>query len=110
MSFMYCRRFILAPLAALFLLAACEDKKQPAAPPPEDGFYLRAAGFDALPGWARDDHAAALDTLRVSCVRIEKRPAEAPFFRAGRLCRQHEGLAGALPDAAAGRRRCACVF
>ncbi|MDP2206460.1 MAG: MltA domain-containing protein [Alphaproteobacteria bacterium] len=77
----FSRRFLFVPLVALLLLSACEDKKQPAElPPPEDGFYLRAAGFDALPGWAADDHAAALETLRVSCVRINKRPADAPFF------------------------------
>lgn len=75
------RRFLFAPLAAMLLLAACEEKKQPAElPPPEDGFYLRATGFDALPGWAADDHAAALEALRLSCARIAKRPADAPFF------------------------------
>lgn len=75
------RHVLAAPFLALLLLAACEEKKKPAElPPPEDGFYLRAASFDALPGWAADEHAAALAAFGVSCTRIEKRPAEAPFF------------------------------
>jgi len=75
------RCFWAAPMLALLMLAACEGEKKPAElPPPEDGFYLRATSFDTLPGFAADDHAAALAALRISCARIEKRPADAPFF------------------------------
>ena len=76
------RPYFLAPVLALFLLAACDDKKQQPVEvsPPEDGFYLRSVDYTALPAWGADDHAAALDTLRVSCARIEKRAADAPFF------------------------------
>jgi membrane-bound lytic murein transglycosylase A len=102
------RRFLFAPLAAFLLLAACEDKKQPAElPPPEDGFYLRAATFDALPGWAADNHAAALETLRVSCARIARRPADAPFFAqvdyAGSM-KDWQALCLTLPEDAAAAR------
>ena len=79
-----CRFRLLAPLiAAVLTLSACDDKKETEAlppPPPEDGFYLRDVAFGTLPGWAEDNHAAALAALRVSCARIEKRAADAPFY------------------------------
>lgn len=80
------RCLIWAPLfAAVLALSACDDKKETGAlspPPPEEGFYLRGVMFDTLPGWAADDHAAALTALRISCARIEKRAPDAPFYTA----------------------------
>ncbi|MGR3484328.1 MAG: murein transglycosylase A [Paracoccaceae bacterium] len=47
-------------------------------------------GFDALDGWAQDDHAAALATFRVTC-----RDLRAPDWRT--LCALAEGIEGAGP-------------
>lgn len=103
------RRFWLLPaLAVLLALSACEEKKEAKAPPPpEDGFYLRAASFDALPAWAADDHAAALGALRISCARIMARPADAPFFAqadyAGRTS-DWQAVCATMPESAADAR------
>lgn len=47
-----------------------------AAPP---RLSLTAIGFDALPGWADDDAAAALSAFRRSCSRFLKESGEASF-------------------------------
>jgi membrane-bound lytic murein transglycosylase A len=47
-----------------------------AAPP---RLSLTAIGFDALPGWADDDDAAALPAFRRSCSRLLKESGAAPF-------------------------------
>lgn len=49
-----------ATLLALLVLGAC-------AAPPDQGPRFTAVGYDALPGWRQDDHAAALKTLARSC-------------------------------------------
>lgn len=62
-----------ALIFGLFLgLAACTDPDAPAEDPVSDasGPTLSKTSFEALPGWADDDHEAALDTFRRSCERI----------------------------------------
>jgi len=61
----------------LFLgLAACTDPDAPPDAPGEEpvseasGPTLSATGIEALPGWASDDHGAALDAFRRSCDRL----------------------------------------
>jgi len=46
---------------------------QPPAPTPQAGpgqMNLTHVGFDALPGWAEDDHTAALAAFRASCAHM----------------------------------------
>lgn len=70
------------PLACLFgilALGACKaDQKTESA----EGFYLKPAGFEALPGWRADDLADVLPALARSCARIAKRAAGDAFFSA----------------------------
>lgn len=62
-------------LAALLLsaLAGCGAPRPPKEPPPAR-LTLAAADFRALPGWAGDDHAAALPVLARSCARLAPQP------------------------------------
>jgi membrane-bound lytic murein transglycosylase A len=63
---------------ALFLLlftVSCAG-----APPDESTpLTLEPVSFSGLPGWAGDDHGAALEALRVSCGRILRRSPEDVF-------------------------------
>ena len=61
-------------LLLTLVLAACE--RAPEKPPPEPAALWQPAGFEDLPGWAEDDHAAALTALRRSCNRLERRPSD----------------------------------
>lgn len=45
------------------------------APEPEPRLVLKAAGYDALPGWQDDQQAAALGSFLRSCARLQKRKA-----------------------------------
>jgi len=47
--------------------------------PTEDRRVLRAAAFDELPGWSRDNLAEALPALRRTCDLFLQRPADAPL-------------------------------
>lgn len=53
-------------------LAACTDPDVPGEDPVRDssGPTLSKTTFEALPGWANDDHGAALSAFRRSCDRI----------------------------------------
>jgi membrane-bound lytic murein transglycosylase A len=68
-------RLVAAALAAL-APAAC-NKAPPTPPPPEpDRLVLQRADFASLPGWQRDDPAAALPALLKSCKTILAQPAD----------------------------------
>ena len=55
----------------------------PLSPPKQAVATLRPVDFAALPGWAADDHAAALETFKVSCARLVKLGADRPLGRQG---------------------------
>lgn len=74
--------FLLAGALALFFLLRT--------PRPDLGVRYLPANFADLPGWAEDDHGAALDALRRSCVRRLALPAERPV--------EPEALAGRVAD------------
>ncbi len=82
-----------ACLAAGLLLAACAGRERPT---------LTLSNYDALPGWAADDHAAGLDAFRGSCTALLKLPPEkqvgmdafqAPAFTWQEICQAAEGVA-----------------
>lgn len=52
------------------------------APPPEPIASLKVVGYAELPGWAGDDHKAALAAFRVSCTRLVKLGADRRLGRA----------------------------
>jgi membrane-bound lytic murein transglycosylase A len=52
-------------------------------PPAAEGLTLAPVGFADLPGWSRDDHAAALSTFLVSCKRLAPQPADRGMGGAG---------------------------
>jgi membrane-bound lytic murein transglycosylase A len=56
-------------LALLLLAGACAP-----VPPPADRLVLKPARFADLPGWAADDHEAALAAFRRSCSRLDRLP------------------------------------
>jgi membrane-bound lytic murein transglycosylase A len=62
------RRVGLVPLLLLGLLAACEKKVPPEAPP---ALRLTQVSFADLPGWGDDDVAAALPAFARSCARLD---------------------------------------
>lgn len=71
-------------LAAL-VLAGCK-REQP--PPAEPAVALEAVTFADLPGWAEDDHGAALGAFLRSCERLAGQPPERAMGReawAGRI-------------------------
>lgn len=82
-------RFVTVVLAVA-LLAACETK--PPSPPPQEPerLSLTPVGFDALPGWADDDEAAALPALRRSCGRLLRQTDDRPVGP--------DGVAGTVAD------------
>ncbi len=89
-------RFTIAALAALLLLAACATPQKPVpgprplppSPPPAAGSALTS-----LPGWADEDHAAALAAWQAGCG-----AARDPASR--RACSQARALGAASPEAA----------
>jgi membrane-bound lytic murein transglycosylase A len=66
----------LLAVALLAGLAACSPHapSPPPAPPEASRLLLEPAGFAELPGWALDDHAAALGALDRSCRRLATLP------------------------------------
>lgn len=64
----------LAAVALCALAAACAPT-----PPAEETASFSPATFADLPGWAADDHAAALAAFRVSCPVLSKRGAGEGF-------------------------------
>ena len=42
-------------------------------------FILLKTNFAQLPGWEKDDHKLALETLQKSCLRIAKQDSKKPF-------------------------------
>ncbi len=85
--------------AALLLLAAC------AVPPPAGGEAVRLTpvGFDALPGWAADAHAAALTAFARSCARLAMLPPDQSLGGSGEIARRG-GQAGQWSAACAASR------
>jgi membrane-bound lytic murein transglycosylase A len=66
-------------------LASCKRRE---VPPPEPAATLESLTFASLPGWADDDHAAALTAFLRSCGRLAAQPAERAMGRepwAGRI-------------------------
>ena len=66
-------------------LASCKRRE---VPPPEPAATLESVTFASLPGWADDDHAAALTAFLRSCGRLAAQPAERAMGRepwAGRI-------------------------
>ncbi len=49
------------------------------APPPDPTLVLAPAQWVDLPGWAEEDHAAALDVFARVCRTLERQPAHKPF-------------------------------
>jgi membrane-bound lytic murein transglycosylase A len=100
-----------AALLVLVLIAAAACAEGPAKAPPSAPAPLTLArvGFDALPGWPVDDHAAALEAFRRSCARILKLPDDRPMGRTvGGSAGQWKSAcqrAGSPDAAAAGARR-----
>ncbi|MGD9868723.1 MAG: murein transglycosylase A [Hyphomicrobiales bacterium] len=78
------------PAAAYFLWAL--EGGMPARPA-----KLTSTGFDTLPGWAEDDHAAALATFLRSCTRAEASDKPSPPLQACQGARKaaREGGEGA---------------
>ncbi len=62
-----------AVVAVIAVVAVCliPSKKTPTAEPE---LRMTAIGYDALSGWADDDHTAALKTFLVSCTRMMTKP------------------------------------
>jgi membrane-bound lytic murein transglycosylase A len=83
----------------------------PPKPPPKAAIAtLQPVDFDALPGWAEDDHAAALAAFKVSCTRLMKLAADRPLGRQGLAGRGGDwrspcAEAAALPAGDAGAAR-----
>lgn len=75
-------RNIFLPLLVFIFLAACSTAEPP---PPVDEtklpLVLTPVDFAALPGWAGDDHAAALAAFDRSCARILRADAARAFSR-----------------------------
>lgn len=77
------RRRALPVVLVVLLLAAvgCARREEPAPLPQEPvaaDLVLQPLAFESLPGWDRDDHAAALATFRISCDTLERKdPAAA---------------------------------
>ena len=67
----------LACLLGILALGSCKADKQTET---VEGFFLKPAAFEALPGWRTDDLADVLPALARSCARIAKRAAEDAFF------------------------------
>jgi len=75
-------------LISVAALAAGLNACTPSGPIPEttpaaDGFQLALVGFADLPGWAFDQHAAALPALGRSCDVISRKPAGASLGGGG---------------------------
>lgn len=71
------RRLLRSFLPALFVLAVLSCA--PGATVMDARANVAATGFADLPGWAADDHAAALATFARSCIRIAGLDAAAPL-------------------------------
>ena len=91
--------------AALLAVAACgggqdEPPVEPELPlPPPPPFSLSPTSFLSMPGWASDDHAAALPAFRLSCAALLRRGDDAPANRVERLGHEaHETLSGTVAD------------
>ena len=73
-------RPFLYSLMVVLVLAGCTTAE--VAPKPADDtakMVLAPVTYAALPGWAQDDHAAALGAFRKSCGRIVKAAPDKPF-------------------------------
>lgn len=90
-------RFIFACLAALSLSACGPEGAEG-----EKIASFEKTWFGRLPGWAADDHAAALETLRLSCARIVKADPKKPFGRAPAAgeTRAWQEVCAAMPESA----------
>jgi membrane-bound lytic murein transglycosylase A len=87
-----------ALLSTLLIFAACAPLRIPETPPTEppaetraDSLHLRAAIFDALPGWSADRHGDALQAFLRSCDKLLRRDGGA-------------AIGGAIPGRAAAWR------
>jgi membrane-bound lytic murein transglycosylase A len=72
--------------AALLLalgLSACGPRTTPEEEKPPARLTLEPSSFDRLPGWARDDHAAALPAFARSCRKLQALPPDRPLGPAG---------------------------
>jgi membrane-bound lytic murein transglycosylase A len=85
------------------VVAVSHDAAPPPQPPPDaavcecdkptadtDVLTLEQVGFDALPGWADDDHAEALPSFLRSCVEVAKLDDDAAMG--------HDGFSGKARD------------
>lgn len=103
-------RTLTRPLAVMLSIgvAACAQGDPTGPGETEDRPVFRDVPFAALPGWARDDHAAALPALLRSCPPLEKRGIAGfgPGFGAAQTWRAICAAARKLPagDRAAARQ------
>lgn len=69
--------------ALLLALAACAPTPPAAPPAPPSALTLEPATFDALPGWAQDDTAAAIPALLRSCDNVLRLPGDRAIGKDG---------------------------
>lgn len=85
-------------VALALVLAGCADREP--AEPPEPRVTLEPVAFEALDGWAADDHEAALRTFERSCSKIGRVDPGKDWGVAGRVsawqqaCREAERAQG----------------
>lgn len=73
----------ISALLALSLLSGCAPASQaPKTDTPQAQLVVQPASFADLPGWAQDDHRAALVPFAKSCERIRKMAPDKSFFSA----------------------------
>ncbi|MFN4283619.1 MAG: murein transglycosylase A [Alphaproteobacteria bacterium] len=105
-----------AALAASLALVSCAQREAEKKP---DALTLTPVAFSALPGWAEDDHSAALPALRKSCAyfarqsdatRLQPAPTESQAPGVGGLVGDWRGVCAAAAQVPDGNRAAARSF